>query len=1164
MAVVYVGADLKLQRTVAIKVMDPRLSLMPGMAERFLQEARIAARLQHPSVIVVHDVQQEEELIFFVMSLIEGGAVDELCRRPEPIGIDETRWILLHACSALAYAHSEGIVHRDVKPANILLNLKGDVVLTDFGIAKAVDGGGLTKSGTQIGTPVYMSPEQFSDRPVGPASDQYALGVTAYEMLTGRPPFTGELYALIAAHGTKAPVPIRQLRPDCPAYLANAVMRMLEKEPENRWPSLDDLHEVFGANLPNDGGSARRQLASTARDMHRQRSAAVQALTARPPLSPVPTNSGRVSAAKPRSSDLLVTISPPGATIFVGGALDFAATVSAEAGDVVDGATVGWQTSDPAVMVVRADGRVTGTGAGMAIVRATVAGGFAEATVRVETAPIARLTVSTPSLTMRVGDVVRPTVSALDVTGSSRTDVSLSWLSLTPEVATLDAPGSIRGVHPGLASIEVSAGNIRRSIEITVVRRPISQLRLHADRRSLELGATVTLHAAAFDDLGGAVQATALRWRSSAPSIIHVDSAGTAMAIGPGRARIFVETDETSDAIELEAVESPIDTIELAIGQSELEVGDEASLFLRVKDATGGARSTSGVLVFSTEPAVVSVDPVRMTVRALALGDAQLVAQADRTDGPPISTVALVAVRAPVVVRVEVAPTSLELDVGAMAALSVRCLDRRGREVVPERLDWRSEAAELASVDGGGVVRAVAGGSVIVRAIVLTWRGSVVEGLVAVRVRPAATAIYSSGVTPPSALDSAANSFSVSPAVPRSASPSTPPIGSRTGEQRKRAREARAEVTPLSATQVVPSDRSSPLADVSAASLGPVASGSVPVDRDVPAPFVSNSAASTMPMPGFSPTGVSTTSAAPARGVPRGAMAGAAVVLLIAAAGWYGLSSSSDESKTSDTNPTPAETGSATTAARTAEPASTAAETSATSASPPPSAPAVEPRSNSSADPIGKPTNSRVAPPTSVASTRTPPSIGSAATPTNAPARSLPRPLPGSRTPASSLPPLTPADRPRPGAGAGAPASSSAAVSSSVAAGEAARRDSLAANRTAAREAESRSAEPLSSDDVRQAAEAIVQRIRRGGERSGELGAFFKDGDKHTVELVGTPSLQSLDGARARSQFQIRVFRVTPGGVPQTRSAQVTIEVARKDGAVSVSSISVGELVRAR
>lgn len=241
MAIVYVARDMKLERTVAIKVMDPRLSLTHGMADRFLQEARIAARLQHPNIIVVHDIRRSDDLIFFVMGLIEGGALDEICQNGTPLPVEQVRWILLQAARALAFAHADGVTHRDIKPANILVNLKGDVILTDFGIAKWVGGDSMTKSGTQIGTPTYMAPEQFGNLPTGPASDQYALGVTAYQLLTGRTPFTGDLYQLVAAHLGAAPVPLRELRPDCPAFLANAITRMLEKKPEDRWPSLEDL-----------------------------------------------------------------------------------------------------------------------------------------------------------------------------------------------------------------------------------------------------------------------------------------------------------------------------------------------------------------------------------------------------------------------------------------------------------------------------------------------------------------------------------------------------------------------------------------------------------------------------------------------------------------------------------------------------------------------------------------------------------------------------------------------------------------------------------------------------------------------------------------------------------------------------------------------------------
>ncbi|MEP6834440.1 MAG: protein kinase, partial [Gemmatimonas sp.] len=462
MAIVYVARDLKLARTVAIKVMDPRLALAQGMADRFLQEARIAAQLQHPNIIVVHEIQHNGELIFFVMGLVEGGSLDELCRPGEPLPIEQARWILLQGARSLAFAHSEGITHRDVKPANILVNVKGDVILTDFGIAKAVGGDSMTKSGTQIGTPTYMSPEQFGNVAAGPASDQYALGVTAYRLLTGETPFSGDLYQLIGAHLNSQPVPLRDVRPDCPAFLANAVMRMLEKKPEHRWPSLDDVIAVFGANMAVDGGVARKQLAMAARALHRQRATSVSALTARAPLSPTPTNAAPVRPLAALADSLVVSISPPGATIFVRGTLQLKATVMQESGEpLTQGKTV-WSSADPSVATVSEDGVLEGLTPGVSMVRATAHGAWEEAMIRVEPAPIARVTVTNPKITIRAGDTISPVVRALDVNGVTREDVSFAWTSRAPAIVDVESPGRIRALAPGEAVVEVSVGQMRR------------------------------------------------------------------------------------------------------------------------------------------------------------------------------------------------------------------------------------------------------------------------------------------------------------------------------------------------------------------------------------------------------------------------------------------------------------------------------------------------------------------------------------------------------------------------------------------------------------------------------------------------------------------------------------------------------------------------------
>lgn len=722
MAVDYGGTDRKLERRVALKVMDPRLSMTQGMAARFLQEARIAARLQHPNIIVVHDVTQSDDIIFFVMSLIDGVAVDELCRQPEPIPIEQARWILLQASRALAYAHSEGIVHRDIKPANILVNLKGEIILTDFGIAKALGAEGLTRSGTQIGTPMYMSPEQFSNEPVGPASDQYALGITAYQLIAGRPPFLGDLYQLIASHGGRQPTPLRELRPDCPPFLANAIMRMLEKSVAARWPSLDDVQDVFGANMPVDGGAPRKKLAETVRALRKARVGSDVPTPNFTPATPIDT-------ASPDS--YLISISPPGATIFVGGSLDLRATVALDTGQSLPGAVVVWSTSDASVLSVQPNGALVGLAPGTAVVRATMHGTFTESTIRVDAAPIARLSLTTPGVTMRVGDVIRPAVQALDVNGGVRTDVALNWISRTPGVADLDAAGTIRAIAPGLAVIEVSVGPVRRSIDVTVLRRPVAMIRLRASSSSMELGSASHLRVDAFDDHGTVIESPPVRWTSSAPTIIHVDSAGTALAIGAGVARISAAVDEATDSIELQALEAPIGTITLALASSVITVGDEVAIVLRVKATDGSARSAAGIRVWSSTPEIAEVNAEQMVVRARTIGVARIHAAPIETEVATIAptvdemssqpgaaaaeVVTTLEVRTAVATRLEVFPISLDLELGAVASVNVRGVDDRGHTVPQLGTSWESSAPETVSVDPAGVVRAVAPGTGFLR-----------------------------------------------------------------------------------------------------------------------------------------------------------------------------------------------------------------------------------------------------------------------------------------------------------------------------------------------------------------------------------------------------------------------------------------------------------------
>src|SRR5438128_1830473 len=273
MVTVYLAHDLALDRKVAIKVLAPALLLMgEGMVERFKREARTAAALSHPHIIPIYAVKESEHVLYFVMKHVQGRALDSVIRDVGTLPIPMVQTILAHVGDALGYAHRHGVIHRDIKSANIMLDEDGWAVVTDFGIAKVVQAEGLTMTGVTVGTPTYMSPEQCETREVTGASDQYSLGVVAYEMLTGRLPFLGDsTMAVMYAHFNERPRPVAELRPDCPPNLGAGVMRMLEKDPLRRWPAMDDIvavcgrpavcrgHGISGAHA---GCAARRQCAA--------------------------------------------------------------------------------------------------------------------------------------------------------------------------------------------------------------------------------------------------------------------------------------------------------------------------------------------------------------------------------------------------------------------------------------------------------------------------------------------------------------------------------------------------------------------------------------------------------------------------------------------------------------------------------------------------------------------------------------------------------------------------------------------------------------------------------------------------------------------------------------------------------------------------------------
>jgi predicted Ser/Thr protein kinase len=247
MSSVYRAHDSLLERYVALKVLHEQYSKDEDFVERFKREARSVAQLQHPNIVTVIDRGEQDGRQYIVFEYVEGENLKELVVRRGRLEVREALEIAIEVARALGFAHEHGLVHRDVKPQNVLLNGDGRAKVTDFGIARSLDvEQGVTQTGTVLGTSNYIAPEQASGKHVDQHSDVYSLGVVLYEMLTGELPFPGENFVAVALkHVNEAPPSVVDARVDIPPRVAEAVDRALEKEPKRRFPGMD----AFAAEL---------------------------------------------------------------------------------------------------------------------------------------------------------------------------------------------------------------------------------------------------------------------------------------------------------------------------------------------------------------------------------------------------------------------------------------------------------------------------------------------------------------------------------------------------------------------------------------------------------------------------------------------------------------------------------------------------------------------------------------------------------------------------------------------------------------------------------------------------------------------------------------------------------------------------------------------------
>ena len=266
MATVYKAYQPALDRKVAIKVLPAHLAEAPGFAQRFQREARAVARLEHPNILAVYDFGRQGDLSYLVMRYVEGGTLKDLLGKRLPL--ERVAELVSEIADALDYAHERGVVHRDVKPSNVLLDPQGRALLTDFGVARIVEETQqITGTGVGVGTPAYMSPEQGKGKPVDGRSDVYSLGVMLYEMLTGQVPYQAETPIAVVLKHINDPLPIpRQVNPAIPEAVERVVLKALAKEPEDRHQTAGEMAKALRGAIADTEPDQPRWRANLARN----------------------------------------------------------------------------------------------------------------------------------------------------------------------------------------------------------------------------------------------------------------------------------------------------------------------------------------------------------------------------------------------------------------------------------------------------------------------------------------------------------------------------------------------------------------------------------------------------------------------------------------------------------------------------------------------------------------------------------------------------------------------------------------------------------------------------------------------------------------------------------------------------------------------------------
>jgi len=735
MASVYLAHDIALDRKVAIKVMAPALLMMgEGMTERFRREARTAANLSHPHIIPIYTVKSTGKTLFFVMKFVPGRSLEAIIKDTGPMPVPMAKAILQQVAGALGYAHRSGVVHRDVKPANIMIDDEGWSVVTDFGIAKVAENRGLTMTGVAVGTPAYMSPEQCAAKDITGKSDQYSLGVVAYEMLTGRQPFQGDsAMAIMFAHFHEQPRPLIEERSDCPPELAALVMRMLEKAPDKRWESMEELVTGLNARPLAHDDPIRLQLLELAR---KGGGRSVLDTIPSPPSSPVPRGRGHAAsdaATTPIPVQRVVdlALAPARGEVYVGDAMQFTATPRSASG-VTTASPVSWATNNQAVASITAGGLLTGHAAGVATVIATCDGVSATAEVTVAAVPVGSVVIEPAQLRMGEGEERDLVATVKDRRGGAVSDRGVRW-SVTPAgMVTVTDQGHLVALKEGAAEIVAECDGVRGSARVVVVPAPVASITIDPSNPTVVAGQTMSLKAALSDARGKSLGRRPVSWRSASDRVATVGPDGLVTGVSEGTAEITATADGREAKVTVRVTPTPVASVTVA-PPPPIPVGSTVQLIALLKDARGHALTGREVKWASAAAKIATVNAAG-EVTGVAVGSAKVTASCEAHSW----TVTVGVVPVPVAsVRIEGATP---LTVGGSGTLKAVVADEAGNPLSGRQVSWTSDHPKRLAISSDGRIVAKAPGTVTVRARVEGREAEVTVTVAPAQVSEAVTA----------------------------------------------------------------------------------------------------------------------------------------------------------------------------------------------------------------------------------------------------------------------------------------------------------------------------------------------------------------------------------------------------------------------------------------